>query len=39
MLKNSRLRGTPSITGNVASTTGTPPRRPAQPSMTRSPTE
>jgi hypothetical protein len=36
MLKNSRLPGTPSITGNVARTTGTAPRRPAQPSSSRS---
>ena len=35
-LKNSRLRGTWSINGSVASTTGTPPRSPAQLSRTRS---
>ena len=34
--KNSSLRGTPSRTGNVASTTGTAPRSPAQPSTARS---
>ena len=31
MLKNSSLPSTPSMTGKVASTTGTAPRRPAQP--------
>ena len=36
MLKYVLLSGTPSITGNVASTTGTPPRSPAQPSAKRS---
>ncbi len=34
MLKNSTLFGTPSITGNVAKTTGSAPRSPAQPSTT-----
>ena len=37
MLKNSLLCSTPSITGKVASTTGTAPRSPAQLSTTRSP--
>ena len=37
MLKNSVLPGTPSITGNVASTIGTAPRIPAQPRIRRSP--
>ena len=35
-LKNSRFRGTSAITAKVASTTGTPPRSPAQPSASRS---
>ncbi len=38
MLKKSPLSVTSAITGNVASTTGTAPRRPAQPSTTRSAT-
>ena len=37
MLKNSLLCSMFSITGKVASTTGTAPRRPAQPTTTRSP--
>jgi hypothetical protein len=37
-LKNRRLSGTRSITGKVASTTGTAPRRPAQLSTVRSAT-
>ena len=36
MLKNSWLCGTPSITGKIASTTGTAPRSPAHPSTARS---
>ena len=36
MLKISRLPGTSAITGKVASTTGTAPRSPAQPSTIRS---
>src|SRR3989442_3061438 len=36
MLKNSILRGTFSITGKVARTTGTAPRNPAQPNRSRS---
>ena len=36
MLKSSRARGTSAITGKVASTTGTAPRRPAQPRIARS---
>ena len=36
MLKNSRLCGTPLITGKVASTTGTAPRSPAHPRTSRS---
>ena len=39
MLKNSTLFGTPSITGKVAKTTGSAPRRPAQPSTTCSRSE
>ena len=39
MLKNSVLCGTWAITGKVASTTGTAPRRPAQPSTRRSTAE
>ena len=36
MLNSSRLPGTSASTGNVASTTGTAPRSPAQPSTSRS---
>ena len=38
MLKNSTLPAMPAVIGNVASTTGTAPRRPAQPRTTRSAT-
>src|SRR5207247_10884493 len=36
ILKNSRLRGTPSVTGKVARNTGSAPRSPAQPRIRRS---